>query len=134
MRWVLSAVLVVAAVASTSGRPASDVTMADLDRRDFTSTSEQPLVLWFADGGMHLDAGCNSIDGPYRVEGGRLRFSQSPWSTTASCIGPGFGRRNNREVWIRRLLTEGMVAHLDGDRLTLTGEGHTFELVETFVR
>jgi hypothetical protein len=129
MRWLCAACGLLAAVITCSGLPESDVTMADLDGRMYASTSEQPLDVEFSNGGMHVTV-CNDIDGAYRVESGRVRFTSSPWSTAASCSGPAFGRRNNREVWIRRLLEEGMLAHLDGDHLTLTADGHTFDLAE----
>jgi heat shock protein HslJ len=129
MRWVLSVVALVAAVASCSGLSTPGVTATDVDGRTYVAVGERPLVVGFHGGGMFIDAGCNTISGPYGVVDGQIRLTDP--SGTFSTLGACFGSRQMaRERWVRRLFDEGLAARFDGDELVLTTEDVELRLRE----
>lgn len=70
--------------------------------------------LTFHDGGVSASAGCNSMGGPYRIEGDRLIADQL--ATTEMACDPALMEQDR---WLADLLGGATIA-LDGDTLTLT--------------
>jgi heat shock protein HslJ len=68
----------------------------------------------FQDGGVSVSAGCNSMGGPYRIEGDRLVADQL--ATTEMACEPALMEQDR---WVADLL-DGATIALDGDTLTLT--------------
>ena len=93
-----------------------------VEGRTFLSTGLEgrPLVagstvrLAFQNGGVSANAGCNSMGGPYRIEGDRLIADEL--ATTEMACEPALMEQDR---WLAELLGGATIA-LDGDTLTLT--------------
>jgi len=130
----IAALLATACGGFGSGGPSG----GDLDGRTFLSTSvlehgaERPLVsgtqirLGFADGGISVQAGCNTIGGEYVLDGGVLHLP-GPMSMTEMGCDPD---RMAQDEWISRFLGSAPRVGLDGARLTLSGSGTVIELLD----
>jgi heat shock protein HslJ len=123
MNWRL--VLILLALTACSSTPPST-----LDGSEWLSTSvtedgaDQPLVegtqvrLRFVDGQLAASAGCNSIGGAYRLDGGRL-FFEGGAMTEMGCDEP----RHAQDDWLLGFLGSRPAIAQDGDKLTLTSGG-----------
>lgn len=107
-------------------------TTADLDGTVYVSSSVEGhdlvpgshLRLEFHDGTMNGSAGCNTLTGPYDVQGGRLSWTQAPAMTMMACREPLM----QQDQWLSDWLRTGADATLDGDVLTVTSGGVTVRL------
>jgi heat shock protein HslJ len=103
-----------------------------LDGRTFLSTAidgrglvaGSRVQLSFEDGTVGASAGCNSMGGPYVVDGGVLRAPQLAM-TEMGCE----PARMAQDQWLAGLL-DGAALTLDGDTLTLAKDGVTLTLVD----
>ncbi|MFC6705377.1 META domain-containing protein [Flexivirga alba] len=78
-----------------------------------------------ADRRLHVYAGCNHMSGDLRFDGPRLsveRMSTTEMRCERSLL--------DQDGWLASLLQPGLDAHLNGDALTLTGEGVTLQLMD----
>jgi heat shock protein HslJ len=117
---LVPALLLGACGGSSSGSPApSD---RGLEGRTFLSTGAEGRALvagsrvrlTLGDGLIQASAGCNSMGGPYRIDGGRLMADQL--ATTEMACDPALMEQDR---WLADLLN-GATIGLDGDTLTLT--------------
>ena len=119
---LLLAVGTAVAMFACSAAGAPSPSPASLDGRTFLSTDLQGAALVpgtrirlaFADGGLNVNAGCNTMGGAYSIEGDRLRTSQMSM-TEMGCDEP----RMQQDQWLGGVLRE-VAFTLDGDTLTLT--------------
>lgn len=117
---IASAFLLGACSGGASGAPGP--TGGSPEGRTFVSTNVEGRALvagsiirfTFQDGGVSANAGCNSMGGPYRIEGDRLIADQL--STTEMACDPALMEQDR---WLAGLLG-GATITLDGDTLTLT--------------
>jgi heat shock protein HslJ len=132
---LLAAALLLLAACGEPGSAATPPPENPMRGRTFLSTSitengqPRPLVaktrvrIQFAeDGRLIADAGCNSMQGPVRVEGGQLHIDGM--SITEMACEPAL---QQQDEWLSAFLTGRPSWKLDGDNLTLTS-GNT-ELV-----
>jgi heat shock protein HslJ len=113
-----------AAGTGTAGTPGA--TPATLDGRTFLATAitgRQPVAgttirITFTDGRIGVSAGCNSMAGPYRLDGGRLVAAQL--ATTDMGCDPD---RMAQDAWLAEFLGAGPEVALDGDALALASGG-----------
>jgi len=78
----------------------------------------------FVDGQIGASGGCNSMGGPYAIDGDRLVVRQL--AMTEMACGP---RLMNQDAWLADLL-DGASIRLDGDTLTLSNGGAALTLVD----
>jgi heat shock protein HslJ len=78
-------------------------------------------------GGTNLtaSAGCNSMSGAYRVDGGRLRFENTA-TTAMGCD----AERHAQDEWLSTFLASGPVVTLAGSDLTLEAQAVVVRLVD----
>ncbi len=122
---IASAGLVTSGCGSSEDSVQSTVTPQALDGSTFTATGAQgielddevPLTISFEGNSLAVDAGCNSIGGEYEIEQGEIRGTQLV-STLMGCPAP----LDEIETETTGLLSDGAMATLEGDTLTLTGE------------
>lgn len=115
-----SAVLLGACSGGASPTPAP--TPRGIEGRTFLSTGVEgrglvagsTVRLQFRNGTLSASAGCNSIGGPYRIDGDRLVVDQL--ATTEMACDPALMEQDR---WVADLL-DGATIALDGDTLTLT--------------
>jgi heat shock protein HslJ len=100
---------------------------ADLDGRTFLSTgvteggaprdlvSGSQVQISFGDGRLSASAGCNTMNGGYRVVGGTLVVEQLAM-TEMGCP----GELMEQDTWLADLLTAEPALAADGDQVTLT--------------
>ena len=113
-------------------RPSPEPTGEGLEGRTFLSTGAEgralvagsTVRLAFEDGQVSASAGCNSMGGPYRIEGDRLVAGQL--MTTEMACDPALMEQDR---WLADLLGGSTIA-LDGDTLTLTGATIRLTLVD----
>lgn len=126
--FLLAAVLAACSGGATpapSDAPPAGLAPLALDGRTFiaTAVTGRSLVpgteirLSFEDGQIGVSAGCNSMGGPFGIDGGRLAIGQL--ATTEMACDPV---RMDQDAWIAGILPGAEVA-LDGDTLTLAGDG-----------
>ncbi len=131
MRYGLVVMLAVgllsACAAGSSG--GGDGGLEDLDGRSFVSTAvtdagaARPLVagtqirLDFADGVLGAGAGCNSMSGPYRLDGDTLTMPEGLATTEIGCE-PAL---MDQDAWLAQLLLDQPTLRVAGDVLTVTG-------------
>ena len=104
----------------------------ELDGRTFLSTGLEgrslvagsTVRLGFESGQLSGSAGCNSMGGPYRIDGDRLIAGQL--ATTEMACDPALMEQDR---WLSDLLGGATIA-LDGDTLTLTGVATRLTLVD----
>lgn len=112
-------------VAAGCGDASAPVTKTALDGKTFVSTSitghDTPdgavISLGFEQERLSASVGCNQIIGAYSVADGKLRQSKAI-RTQMAC--PGLDKF---ETWLADLLAAGADATLEGDTLTLEGDG-----------
>jgi heat shock protein HslJ len=122
------------------GEESSSVTMEQetLEGRTFTSTSvsghelasQDPIRLAFEEGRLSASAGCNTMFGPYALDGDELAWTAEPATTLMAC-GDALDQQDR---WLAELLAAGVTAASDGRRLTLTSGDVTIELADTSSR
>ena len=78
----------------------------------------------FAGGQLGASGGCNSMGGPYRIEGGRLVVGQLAM-TEMACAAVLM----DQDQWLASLL-DGATVRLDGDTLTLAKAGARLTMVD----
>lgn len=89
-----------------------------------------PLELTFpARERMVAFAGCNRFTGPADLSGGTVRTGRQS-STRVACPPP----RSDADAWLTTLFSAAPRWHLDGENLTLTGDGVTVTLRERSAR
>lgn len=107
----------------------------DLDGRTFLSTSVTPkdlvpgsqIRLWFDDGSLTAQAGCNSMGARVRVDGGRLVVTEPMFMTEMGCSEPLMAQ----DEWLAEVLGSGPELTSDGDTLTLrAADGTVIELTD----
>lgn len=107
----------------------------DLDGRTFLSTSVTPndlvpgsqIRLWFDDGSLTAQAGCNSMGARVRVDGGRLVVTEPMFMTEMACDEPLMAQ----DEWLAAVLGSGPELTSDGDTLTLrAADGTVIELAD----
>ena len=133
------AVLVAACSAGTGtpaptmgGEPPAAADTGGLEGRTFLATDAfgRQLVpgsmvrLAFADGQIGASGGCNSMGGPYAIDGDRLVVQQL--AMTEMACEP---RLMDQDAWLANLL-DGAAIRLDGDTLTLSKDGVALTLVD----
>jgi heat shock protein HslJ len=115
---------------STSGGAAPS--LDDLDGMTFTSTdvTDHDLVqgtqvtLAFDSEQVSVNAGCNTMGGTVTLEGGTLTLGDDVRSTLMECG----DELRAQDTWITEWLQGGVDATLDGNALTLEGDGVTMAL------
>ena len=106
--------------------------VAALDGRTFVSTAVTghdlvpgTTIRISVDGTrLGASAGCNTMSAEVVVEGDTLRWSSQPASTLMGCEPELMAQ----DEWLVALLTAGVTYTLDGDALTLVGDGVQIEL------
>jgi heat shock protein HslJ len=110
---------------------------AALDGRDFVSQSVtekgKPRVLpkdvkvrlGFRQGRVNAGAGCNSMSGPFVLDGGKLQVREL--MTTAMACAPEL---MTQDEWLGSLLNAGPTLVLAGDHLTFTSGDTVIELLD----
>lgn len=123
MNW--RPILLVLALTACSGMPGPT-----LDGSEWLSTAvtedgaDRPLVdgtrirLGFTDGQLGASAGCNTMGGGYRIEGGRLVF-EGGGMTEMGCD----DERHAQDDWLFEFLGSQPSVAQEGDKLTLTSGG-----------
>ncbi|MFF0492357.1 META domain-containing protein [Nocardia sp. NPDC004068] len=84
-----------------------------------------PLELTFTDGRVSARSGCNTSGGPVSFDGDVLRISGLA-TTMMACVGD----RAGADGWQTGLLESAPTWKLNGDTLTLTGNGSTVALLD----
>jgi heat shock protein HslJ len=118
---VLGSLLVLGACAGGSSTPPDGTGGPGLDGRTFLSTGIEGRILVagsririaFRDGQVSASGGCNSMSGPYRIDGDHL-VAGSLATTEMGCDEPLMAQ----DTWLADLLDGAMFA-LDGDTLVL---------------
>ena len=124
------------ATSAGGGEPgsSSDGTVAQLAGRTFLSTSitghdlvsgSRIGITFQEDGTVQADAGCNALSGPYRIEDGILGVSGLS-QTEMGCEKDLM----DQDSWFADLMATGLGVDLNGDVLTLTGDGVTIQLTD----
>jgi heat shock protein HslJ len=114
------------------GNPPAAADTGGLEGRTFqaTDTFGRALVpgsqvrTTFADGQIGASGGCNSMGGPYAIEGDRLVVRQL--AMTEMACEP---RLMDQDAWLADLL-DGASIRLNGDTLTLSKDGAALTLVD----
>jgi heat shock protein HslJ len=133
-RLVLGGMAIAAALSLAGCGPTAS---ASLGGRAFLSTAVtdggQPknlvpgtrVRLGFADANITASAGCNTIGGTYRIDGGRLVVA-SLGMTDMGCDPD----RQAQDQWLIALLNAGPAVQLTGDELVLQGDGKLLRLLD----
>ncbi|MEV6240388.1 META domain-containing protein [Lentzea sp. NPDC051838] len=132
---VLAAVIAVALLATGCGNRSGGSAgqgSGDVQGKVFTSTSvtEQGtpramvegtrVELRFTDDGRLLaNAGCNQMQGPVTLDGGKLQVTDLS-STAMGCPSPDL---HKQDAWLSKLLSAGPSWKMDGSNLVITGSG-----------
>jgi heat shock protein HslJ len=77
------------------------------------------------DGRLSVSAGCNTMGGSYRIDGGRLRVTGGA-TTEMGCEAP----RQAQDEWLFAFIGSGPTATLQGDVLTMTSRDSTIRLLD----
>lgn len=129
--------VVLAALLLALGLAACATPGSDLAGRAFLSVAvtesgaERPLVpgtrirFDFSDGNFGASAGCNSIGGPYSIDGGRLVVNELAM-TEMGCDQD----RSAQDDWLAQLLASRPAIRLAGDELTIEGATSTIRLLD----
>jgi heat shock protein HslJ len=132
MRRLLALMAVVsalAALAACGSEPADGPggpgtpTAAELDGRTFVS---EGLTLSFREGSLSAQPGCNTVGGPYDVEGGKLVVTELAM-TEMACLDQALMDRDTAFV---AFLQAGPTITLDGPTLTLATADTTWVLTD----
>lgn len=129
------AAIALAALVAACGDDGSPVASgaADLDGRQFVLTAASgfervagtTVSIRFDDGNVGADAGCNSIGGPYRLDGSTL-VVEGLAMTEIGCDPD----RHAQDDALAELLTEQPTVTLDGDRLVIETSATRLELLD----
>lgn len=118
--------LVIAACAGPGAGPADDLTESTwelesgtLDDLAITVLASHPITLTFSEDGVGGTAACNGYGGSYRISGDEISFSELS-VTEMACV-PDETMESERAYLEAMVRIEKLV--LDGDLLTLTGDG-----------
>jgi heat shock protein HslJ len=118
---------------STSSTPAATtIDAATLDGATYASTSVEGAELvegttvqvGFEDDTMSVWAGCNTLFGPFEVDGTTIAWATEPAATMMMCESDLV----EQDRWLTELFGAGVDATVEGDDLTLQGGGVTIEL------
>jgi heat shock protein HslJ len=90
-----------------------------IDGKSLEITEEDPLKIEFDGDRLSVDAGCNTVNGNYSLEGDEI---QSFLVSTLMGCPPA---QAELEVFTTELLRQGAVVRLDGDELSLDGKNGT---------
>jgi heat shock protein HslJ len=109
-------------------------TPAELSGRSFASTevtghelvAGSTIEMFFDADRVSIRAGCNSMNGGYRVTDGVLQTPGPMASTMMACDEPLM----DQDLWVAAFLADGARVTLEGDALTLTGAAATITLAE----
>ncbi|OGO54295.1 MAG: hypothetical protein A2V84_02345 [Chloroflexi bacterium RBG_16_70_13] len=118
-----------------SGSPPNGAAPQGLDARTFLSTGVEgrdlvagtQIRISFQDGQVSASGGCNSMSGPYLLDGDRL-VARSLATTEMACEEPLMAQ----DIWLADLL-DGATIDLDGTTLTLTKGGVSLTLEDRVV-
>jgi heat shock protein HslJ len=124
--------------ATTSGSPASEspapvgLDATALEGTSYASTSVEgrelvagtSVEVGFEGGTMSVWAGCNTVFGPFEVDGTTLTWSAEPATTLMACDPD----REAQDEWLTDLFRGGVDATVDGDTLTVAADDTTIEL------
>jgi heat shock protein HslJ len=91
----------------------------------FTPVPDTRVHLGFHGRELGISAGCNSQQGPYRVDAGRL-IVEGLSSNLIGCFGP----RGEQDTWLASFFASHPRITRDADRLTLTGESATLVFLD----
>lgn len=116
----------------TTAGTATPVDAAALDGTTYASTSVEGAELvegttvqvGFEDDTMSVWAGCNTLFGPFEVDGTTITWTSEPAATMMMCE-PDLVEQDR---WLTELFGAGVDATVEGDALTLQGGGVTIEL------
>lgn len=122
---------------SSSSLAADPATLdaAALDGATYASTAVEGRALapgtsvdiGFEDGSMSVWAGCNTLFGPYAVDGSTLAWTAEPAATMMACD-PAL---TEQDQWLTELFRAGVDATVADGTLTLTADEVTLELAST---
>jgi heat shock protein HslJ len=126
--------LIALALGACGGSEDEDAPTPDLAGRSFVSdvvrghalAPRTVLSLAFEPGRLSAEAGCNTLAGGWSIDGGRLRTGELA-ATQIGCE-PALAAQDE---WLRSFLAGAPRIALDGDALTLTGDGVAIELRES---
>lgn len=121
-------------VATTTGATATSPRAEDLAGRTFAATDVQgrtlvpgsELTIEFDAKRLHANAGCNGLAGAWSIEDGRLRTDGDLAQTQMACEEPLM----RQDEWLAAFLASGPRIALDGETLTLAGDGATIRMRE----
>ena len=127
----------VAGDSPTTSEPATagdELSVDALDGRTFVSTKAEgaklapdgELRLNFENEIMAAKGGCNVITGFYEVTGAKLAWTETPAATMMACEDPLMAQ----DTWVTETLTTWLDATLEGQTLTLSGDGVSITLEE----
>ncbi|MET9630301.1 META domain-containing protein [Lentzea sp. NPDC006480] len=129
---VLVAAIAVALLATGCGNRSAGQGESDVQGKVFTSTSVTDqgkpramvegtrVELRFTDDGRLLaHAGCNQMQGPVTLDGGKLQVTDLGM-TAMGCPNPDL---HTQDQWLSKLLSAGPAWKLDGSTLVITGSG-----------
>jgi heat shock protein HslJ len=116
----------------TSSATAASVDAAALDGASYASTSVEgrelvegtTVEVTFEGETMSVWAGCNTMFGPFEVDGTTLSWTSEPAATMMMCD-PDL---MEQDQWLADLFGAGVEVSADGDDLTMEGDGTTIEL------
>ena len=116
----------------TTAGTATPVDAAALDGTTYASTSVEGAELvegttvevGFEGDTMSVWAGCNTLFGPFEVDGTTITWTSEPAATMMMCE-PDLVEQDR---WLTELFGAGVDATVEGDALTLQGGGVTIEL------
>jgi len=121
------------AQSATSSAPvATTVDAATLDGTSYASTSVEgaelvegtSIEVTFEDDTMSVWAGCNTLFGPFAVDGTTISWTSDPAATMMVCESD----LDEQDRWIAEMFGAGVDATAEGDALTLQGGGVTIQL------
>lgn len=133
MRVAIALVSAAVVAACATAGPATS-----LDRRSFLSTAvtenDAPrqlvdgtrIAIRFADGRISASAGCNSMGGPYRIDGGLLVIPDGLATTEMGCDAP----RHAQDDWLAAFIASRPAVRLADSELALEGGGTVIRLLD----
>jgi heat shock protein HslJ len=131
---ILAAVVAGCGDAQDPRAGASPAPAAGLEGRSFASTAGgghrlvpgSRVTIAFEAGRLSANAGCNTLSGGWSVADGRLRTDGELAQTQIACD----EALMDQDDWLSAFLSGAPRVALDGERLTLSGDSATLELIE----
>lgn len=116
----------------TTDDSSTSLDAAALDGRSYVSTSVEGAELvegttvevGFEDDTMSVSAGCNTLFGPFELDGTTIAWGSEPAATMMMCE-PDLVEQDR---WVTEFFQAGVDATVEGDALTLQAGGVTIEL------